>query len=150
MNTIHAPQMSVSLEFEFMGADLTAEYMVSDEGMTILFSSDAVESAESITLSAMTADFNELVEEQQLDERQVLQAIKNDVYISGNDASSGIIDFSKIKFRLKGLELKIFIGKDGKKSVSYAITLEILLDGILPDIKIIHIKSLNFCLKNMK
>jgi len=50
MNTIHAPQISVSLEFEFMGTDLTAEYMISDEGITILFSSDGVESAKSITL----------------------------------------------------------------------------------------------------
>lgn len=148
MNTINAPQMSVSLDFEFMGTALTAEYRVSDEGMTILFSSDAIEAAKSITLSAMTADFNELVEEEQLHEDEVVQAIRNDVCSSADDAANGFLDFSKIKFRLKGLELKIFIGKDGKKSVSYAITLEIILDGILPDIKIIHIESLNFCLKN--
>lgn len=150
MNTINAPQMSVSLDFEFMGTALTAEYMVSEDGMTILFSSDAIEAAKSITLSAMTADFNELVEEEQIDEEQVLQAIRNDVCCAADDTANGLIDFSKIKFRLKGLELKIFIGKDGKKSVSYAITLEILLDGLLPDIKIIRIKSLNFCLKNIE
>ena len=147
MNTNHGPEMSVDLEFEFMGTDLTTEYTVSDAGMTILFSSEAIESAKRITLSEMTADFNKLVEQRQLDEAQVVQAIKNDVCGAENDASNGI-NFSKIQFRLKGLELKIFIGKDGSKSVSYTITLEIILDGILPDIKVIHIKSLNFCLKN--
>lgn len=149
MNAINAPQMSVSLDFEFMGTTLTAEYMISDEGMTILFSSDTIESAKSITLSAMIADFNELVEEEQLDEELVVQAIKNNVCRLEKNAPDSTIDFSKIKFRLKGLELKIFIGKDDKKSVSYAITLEIILDGMIPDIRIIRIKSLNFCLKNV-
>ncbi len=147
MDMINAPQMSVGLEFEFMGTDLTAQYLVSEAGMTILFSSDTIESARSIPLSKMTADFNELVEEHQLEEEQVVQAIQNDVCAPEKGIPNGL-DFSKIKFRLKGLELKIFIGRDGKKSVSYAITLEIILDGILPDIKVIRIKSLNFCLKN--
>lgn len=53
MNAINAPQMSASLNFKFIGTNLTAEYMVSDVGITILFSSDAIRPVKNITLSAM-------------------------------------------------------------------------------------------------
>lgn len=144
-DTIKA-QIAVSLEFEFMGADLSASYSISDDGMTISFSGE-VKNADHITPSAMVNDFNELMEEPQLSEEQVLQSIKGNICNLQPDIVTNI-DFSKLKFRLKELRLRLFIGKDGRKTVDYAITLEIILDGMLPDIKVIHIKSLNFSLKN--
>lgn len=68
---VDSAQMSASFDFEFMGTSLTAEYWVLDKDRTILFSSDAIELAKSITLSEMTADFKKIVEWERFDEEQV-------------------------------------------------------------------------------
>lgn len=149
MNEItEGPQLSVDLEFEFMGADLTAAFAASADGVTVSFSQTAIQSADSISLPEMVCDFNRLVDGEQITEGQVLETVRNNVCSLNPNISEGI-DFSKIKFRLKELHLNIFIGRDGKKSVSYAITLEIILDGILPGIKVFHIKSLSLSLKSL-
>lgn len=146
LQTTEKPQLSVGLEFTFMGVDLGAFYKKKNDVHQIFVAPMSVDNRAELTLSEMIKQFNELAGTGVLSEDDVKRKIETD---KNNDTAVNL-DWKTIKFCLKMLFLNIEIGANEKaKSIEYALSLQIIADGLIPDeIEVFNIKSLTFNIWN--
>lgn len=142
MQTTEKPQLSVGLEFTFMGVDLGAYYTKKPNGYQIFVAPTNVDNKAAISLSEMIEQFNQLAGAGSLSEDDVKNKIDT-------DKNAGV-DWGSIKFCLKMLFLNIDSETD-TKTTEYALSLQIIADKLIPEeITLINVKCLNFNIWNTK
>ena len=146
LQTTEKPQLSVGLEFTFMGVDLGAYYTKKPGGYQIFVAPMNVDNKAEISLSEMIEQFNKLAGAGSLSEDDVKNKIETE---ENYDAVTGI-DWNTIKFCLKMLFLNIDSGAD-TKTTEYALSLQIIADDLIPkEITVFNVKSLSFNIWNTK
>lgn len=144
LQTTEKPQLSVGLEFMFMGVDLGAYYTKKPGGYRIFVAPMNVENKAELSLKDMVDQFNRLTGEKSLSEDDVKNKIKSDE----NYDTAASLDWNSIKFSLKMLFLDI---DSQAKTTEYALSLQIIADGLIPkDITIFNVKALSFNIWNTK
>lgn len=141
------PQISVGLEFTFMGVDLGAFYSKKPGGFQIFVAPMSVDNNVGITLDEMIAQFNQLAGDGALDAEKVKEKIESE---ESPENLAGI-EWNNIKFCLKILFLNIS-RETGKEDITeYALSFQILADGLIPkEITMFNVKSLSFNIWNTK
>lgn len=141
------PQLSVGLEFTFMGVDLGAFYTKKPGGFQIFVAPMSVDNNVGITLGEMVEQFNKLAGDGALDAEDVKKKIESE---ESPENLAGI-EWDKVKFCLKMLFLNID-RETGKEDITeYALSLQILADGLIPkEITMFNVKSLSFNIWNTK
>ncbi len=138
------PQLSVGLEFTFMGVDLGAYYTKKTSGYQIFVAPMSVDNRVEVSLSEMVEQFNKLVDADSLSEDDVKKKIETEE----NSDTAMNIDWGSIKFCLKMLFLNIDSEAD-VKTTEYALSLQIIADNLIPkEITIFNVKSLSFNIWN--
>jgi len=138
------PQLSVGLEFTFMGVDLGAYYTKKPSGYQIFVAPMNVDNRAEVSLSEMIEQFNQLAGAGSLSEDNVKKKIKTEE----NSDTAANINWGSIKFCLKMLFLNIDSEAD-VKTTEYALSLQIIADGLIPkDITVFNVKSLSFNIWN--
>ena len=141
------PQLSVGLEFTFMGVDLGAFYTKKPGGFQIFVAPMNVDNNVGITLDEMIAQFNQLAGDGALDAEKVKEKIESEE----PPENLKDINWGTIKFCLKMLFLNIDWETDKKDIKEYALSLQILADGLIPkEITMFNVKSLSFNIWNTK
>lgn len=146
LQTTEKPQLSVGLEFTFMGVDLGAYYTKKIDGYQIYVAPMNVDNKAEISLSEMIEQFNQLAGAGSLSEDDVKRKIETEE----NSETVANIDWGSIKFCLKMLFLNIDSEKD-TKTTEYALSLQIIADELIPkEITVFNVKSLSFNIWNTK
>lgn len=144
LQTTEGKNLSLGLEFVFMGVDLGAYYTKTADGYQIFVAPISVDSNVGISLGEMVNQFNQLAGAGSLTENEVKEKIKTD---EPTDKVKGI-DWNSIKFCLKMLFLNI-VSKEDTKTTEYALSLQIIADGLIPkEITVFNVKSMSFNIWN--
>lgn len=140
------PQLSVGLEFTFMGVNLGSYFTNTSAGYHIFVAPLDVNNDVAVSLNEMIAQFNQLAGAGSLSEDDV----KRKIGCEENYACGANIDWNSIKFSLKMLFLDI--DREGEKNTTeYALSLRIIADGLIPkDITVFNVKSLSFNIWNTR
>lgn len=142
VQVIEKPQLSVGLEFTFMGVDLGAYYTKKNTGYRIFVAPMNVDNNTAISLSEMIKQFNQLAGAGSLSEDEVKSKIESE------ENNSNGLNWDSIKFCLKMLFLDIDREED-KNTTEYALSLQIIAEGLIPkDITVFNVKSLSFNIWN--
>ena len=142
LRTTEKPQLSVGLEFTFMGVDLSAYYTKKQTGYQIFVAPMNVDNKAEISLSEMIDQFNKLAGAGTLSEEDVKKKIESE------DTNAVGIDWGAIRFCLKMLFLNIDSEAD-TKTTEYALSLQIIAEDLIPkEITVFNVKSLSFNIWN--
>ncbi len=145
LQTTENVQLSVGLEFTFMGVDISSYYKKKADGYQIFLAPMNISNDVQLTLKEMVGQFNTMAGKNILSEDDV----KNK--ITAEDPQNDI-NFDSLNFCLKMLFLNIESKTNGEEkntNVEYAISLQIKAEELIPkEIKIFQIDSLSFNIWN--